>query len=242
MTFEMRYNGILLPIRVKSVGGRGLVNVEATTVTIPNADGSYYVKKRLPDKPMPVECSIFSNGLTDIRKQVDAINNILIVGETVPVTFSDELDITYYAYLNGEADWEEKIYKADGTIPLMRKPYKYGKEVTFQTTAPDRFIINNTGVDNTNFVITVTFSGTASDYKVTDARTGNFIRVIYGFVATDVLEIDFAKRKILINGKIQMTTLDFASNWFKLAKGTNQLNLVGTSPSTSKLTIKPRFA
>ncbi len=237
----MTYKGIPLPIRVLKVRGRGLVNIETKTVTMPSRDGSYYVRKRLPDKPLEVDYIIETDGLEDIRDKMDQLNAILVEGEVVPVIFSDEPDTTYYAYLNGDIDDDEHYFITSGTIPFMRNPYKYKPEKTITDDA-GTITVNNDGVKNKNLIITATFSASATDYKITKNLTGEFVRVIFGFSAGDVLELDFTKRKVLINGNVQMPTLDISSTWFSLDKGSNTLIIDDALTSVSDLTYKPRFA
>lgn len=236
----MTYNGIPLPIRVLKVRGRGLVNKETTTVTIPSRDSSYYVRKRLPDKPLEVDYIIETDGLEDIRNKMDQLNAILLEGEVVPVTFSDEPDITYYAYLNGETDDDEHYFITRGTIPFMRNPYKYKPEKTI-TDDTGTITVNNDGARNKNLIITATFSASETDYKITKNSTGEFVRVIFDFSAGDILELDFKKRKVTINGNIRMTSLDFSSNWFDLNNGANTLVIDNPSSSASTLKYNPRF-
>ncbi|MCK0471390.1 distal tail protein Dit [Halalkalibacter sp. APA_J-10(15)] len=130
MKLKMTYNGITLPIEVLHVEGRGVVEFDTTTLTVPSRDSSYYVKRRLPDKPMPVEYVIENDGLTDIRTKIDELNAVLIVGNVVPITFSDEPDKTYYVYLNGSPEGDEHYFISHGVLPFMRKPYKYGSKET----------------------------------------------------------------------------------------------------------------
>ncbi|XQY90638.1 distal tail protein Dit [Metabacillus sp. HB246100] len=241
MSFEMTFNGQTLPIKVKSVGGRGIVEIEAITGSIPGTDGSYYIRKRMPDKPMPVEFSIFPSSLEDAREKVDFLNSILTVGKVVPVIYSDEPDMTYYAYLSGQPDWDEGFYKINGTLPLIRKPYKYGNEMIIDSI-DGNINVNNNGLINKNFNVQVVFNDSVNEYKIIKQSTGEFVRVIYNFVATDILEIDFTKRKILINGIVQMPTLDIASSWFFLDRGNNTIVIDDPLTSESDLTYRPRFA
>ncbi|MBM7585853.1 putative phage tail component-like protein [Bacillus pakistanensis] len=436
MSFTMKVNGVELPIRVSDVGGRGIIEQEATTQTVPNVDGDHYVKRRLPLRKMPVYFSILASGLEDMRQKVDELNVLLDLEEQAEIVYSDEPDKTYYGFLNGEPDWEEIIVKGKGTLPFMRQPYKKGSSVTVDTSvqlstvenyegkisgstaenksifylsgvagalkyqftfepsqpwydeiefldgtfadyirsasgeeagamfafdmvgsvekklgfsigetmtdkinwlernvsefafdfwgrgsnqdgykvwvhiwdsvsnswtwgtsstssslsnvhhnfaplnALDRnidsngyifyrartnatdgvtpaqldidtakftislglntFTVDNNGAKNPSFIVTSTFSGAASDFFVRNKETGDSVRVIYNFVSGDVLEVDFGKRKVIINGKVNMTTLDLLSSWFKLKRGSNELFISRQNVSNAEITYNTK--
>ncbi|RBP89401.1 putative phage tail component-like protein [Cytobacillus firmus] len=125
MSFTMTYNGIKLPIEVLKVRGRGLASVEDSVVSVAGRDGDYYVRRRLIDKPLEIDYVFNTDNLEEIRTKFDELNSIIMGGEVVPVTFSDEPGKTYYAYLDTSKQEDEYFFITNGTIPLIRQPYKY---------------------------------------------------------------------------------------------------------------------
>lgn len=228
MSIEMRVDGVPLPIKVRFVEGRGPVAVETTTVDVPGRHGSYYVKKRYPARPMGVDF------IMDV-KDVDELNAVLTAGEEVSVTFSDEPGRTYRAYLSGEPDWDEIRTLGLGTLPFVRQPFMDGEEKTVTGTQ-----VVYGGTRETSPTIEVTFTASASEYKITHAD-GRYVKVIYGFVAGDRLIIDMDKRKVTINDNLRMTSYDWRSKPFVLKPGTNELTVTPGGVTTTKIHYKERW-
>ncbi|WP_077704938.1 phage distal tail protein [Virgibacillus dokdonensis] len=55
------------------------------------------------------------------------------------------------------------------------------------------------------------------------------LRIHYNFKKNDVVKIDFDKRKVFINGRLQMETVDLRyADFFKLEPGYNEIKTVPT--------------
>lgn len=53
------------------------------------------------------------------------------------------------------------------------------------------------------------------------------LRLHYDFEKGDVVKVDFEKRKVFINGKLQMTTIDLLkADFFRLDQGVNEIRTI----------------
>ncbi|QKH61664.1 phage tail component [Niallia circulans] len=236
MSFNITFNGHILPIKVRQVGGRGPIHQEVIGQSKPNSPGSYFLKRRLIERQIPVDFVLPSRGLSQTRKIIDALNSVLYVKEPSPITFSDEPDKTYFALMNGNPDWDEIVFRGRGTLPfLCPDPLKYGQEKTVTSTT-----IINEGTASCTPIFNVEFTESASEFRIQN-EDGKFVRVIWAFVAGDKLVVDFKKRKITINYTVRMTSLDFSSNWFDLRPGENKLTVTPDGVAATTITYTPRW-
>jgi predicted phage tail component-like protein len=79
------------------------------------------------------------------------------------------------------------------------------------------------------------------DITITQQETGKFVKIIWDFAAGDVLEIDLKKRKVSINGVLQMTAYDWRSTPYMLLPGANTLTVVPAEVATTQITFRPRW-
>src|SRR5690606_30325632 len=73
-------------------------------------------------------------------------------------------------------------------------------------------------------VIHVSFTGTASGFKITHVGKRQSVIIRYDFTSGDELIVDAERSKIIINGAVQMTALDLSSDFFSLTPGRNELD------------------
>ncbi|WP_342489175.1 distal tail protein Dit [Cytobacillus sp. FSL W7-1323] len=240
MSFYMSFNGHVLPIRIYRVGGRGPIEQEVIGQEKVNGPGAYFIKRRLKPRRLPVDFTIISSGLSDMRSKIDMLNSMLYVKEPVPIVFSDEPDKTYYGILNGEHDWDEIVYRGRDTLPFVcLDPFKYGTERSYTI---DHGTILNGGSVETCPTFEVVFTDSASEYVITHQETGGFIRVIWNFVAGDRLIIDTSKRKVIINNNLRMPAYDWMSRPFNLVPSSNSFAIAQSDFSTTKIKFTPKWS
>ncbi|MDQ0414239.1 distal tail protein Dit [Mesobacillus stamsii] len=236
----MIFNGVDTKdlIDITKITGRGPATQEIIRKSVPGMDGSLYVKKNRPERPINVEFDLVGLSLEDMRQKVDDLNVILNTDGPVPIVFNDEPNKTYYGSLNGQPSWDEFLFIGSGAINIIcLDPYKYGFE---ENITLGNYPILNGGTAETNPIITATFTATASEYKI-DHSNGKFVRVIYNFVVGDVLTIDLTKRKVTINNNLQMTAYDWHSVPFSLISGENTLTVTPENIATTEIKFAPRW-
>lgn len=236
----VKFNGIdlsdLIVVDSDKITGRGPLYQEITLQGKSAGDGSYFVKKKRPPRPLGVPFTLIGNSLNDKRQQVDELNKRLNVAGPSPMIFGDESDKTYFAILSGLPDWNEVAEIGQGTLSLIcPDPDKIGQSKTVSLSRP----LTIEGTAKTWPTIQIDFTAAASSFKVTN-QDGKYVNVIYNFAIGDQLILDFSKRKITINGIVHMTALDWAnSEWFALVPGDNTLTV--TPDVATQITYTPRW-
>ncbi|WP_430508396.1 phage distal tail protein [Rossellomorea marisflavi] len=138
----------------------------------------------------------------------------------------------------GEYDIQN-VTGTDGEFEIeltMLDPFIYGgmKEITLTGQAI------NLGPVEYRPTITAKFTVAASSFKVAHQESGKFVEVKYGFVAGDLLVIDFNTRKIIINNNVRMTAFTLKSRFFDFVPFTNRLTVAPASVATVKLLYEPK--
>lgn len=157
-----------------------------------------------------------------IEELKQELSDWLVHDEPKPLTFKDMGGRYYLAYYQG-ADLSEYDKRAKGTLIFyLPVAYRFGETKQLPvTTTFSTFTI--TGQDKTPWVSRTTFAAPASSY-VLETNKGGRIELKYSFIAGDVLEIDYEKRKITLNGKNIQTALQIVpTRWFMLEPGAVQM-------------------
>jgi predicted phage tail component-like protein len=211
--------------------------VERLYQEVPNRPGLHMKKKRKTNpRLLDIPVVIQAEDIEDLQKLKEDFASWLIHDEAKPLVFDDEPDRTYYAVVDGTFDLNEFVNLGQGVIPFVcPDPYKYGSEKTVNGTT-----VTNNGTVETNPVITANFSTSSSEYKI-EHPNGKYVRVIYNFVAGDVLEIDLTKRKVTINGNLQMAAYDWRSQPFALMPGANSLTVTPSSGVSTSIKCRERW-
>ncbi|TCP32189.1 putative phage tail component-like protein [Scopulibacillus darangshiensis] len=226
------------------------------TQGVPNRDGAYFIKSKYGMRPIPLEIGFVANNLSDYLSRFRALAEWLRpdLGEGELVD-DNEPDKKYYAVLSEQSIKRlDNIAKAgQGQLTLIcPKPYAYGEKIT-QTLDQNNSLVTLFASQSSPYAMnlspvdaqpkfTVTFSGAATEYKITHQESGKYIRVIYNFSASDILEIDVSKRKISVNGAVNRTIFDWSgSRWFNLQPGNNNFTIDQVSVAETKITYSPRW-
>jgi predicted phage tail component-like protein len=131
---------------VNDITGRGPLSQEVTRTTLQGRAGSYFHKRRTPERTITVAFTMLGKNFTDLRAKVERLNEILYEPEKpAPMIFSDESDKTYYGIIdNASPGWGEIIYHGQGALTfLCPDPHKYGPEQT--VTLQSGVSISNNG-------------------------------------------------------------------------------------------------
>ncbi|WP_433959250.1 distal tail protein Dit [Cytobacillus horneckiae] len=238
MSFLMEFNGNVLPIKILDVHGRGPLVQEVTRNVVSGQDGSYFIKRRLPDRSLSVSFMIpNAKSLNELRKKTDDLSRLLYVDHPSKIVFSDESNRYYRGILDGEPDWDELMSYGIGTLPFIREPFKYGDRVNLHAKAE----IQNEGTNDASPVFKVVFKAAVDEFIVSHQETGGSVRVIWNFVAGDKLIIDLEKRKIIINGNVRMDAYDWRNQPFKLKAGANNVQINHESEVDVEVEFTPRW-
>ncbi|MCK1982236.1 MULTISPECIES: distal tail protein Dit [Peribacillus] len=210
--------------------------IERQYQDVPGRAGVYMRNKRVV-KQRNINVPVLIHDLdTDYNELKEELAEWLIHDEPKPLVFDDEPNRIYYAVVDGAFNPEDIVTFGKGTIPFVcPNPYKYGYE---ESIILGNYPIRNEGTVEASPIFSVKFSAAASEFTFTNDK-GKFVRIIFNFVANDLLVVDMDKRKITINNNVRMTTLDLNSTWFSLQPGNNVITV--SSGATTTIIFSPRW-
>jgi predicted phage tail component-like protein len=216
--------------------------IKRSILAVPGVPGGFLQSTDIDVRTIEVPVFIKGENLTHLQRLKEDLAAWLVTDRPAPLVFDDDPDRTYYAVVDDTVGFDEIIKFGSGTIKFIcPDPYVYGKEQTTNatvTTSGQSVNVSNTGSAKTYPVITATFFASAQEFKV--SKENQFVRVIWNFVAGDVLIVDFSKRKVLINGNLAMTSIDLMSDFFALEKGDNVLQFTPSGYSV-EITFQERW-
>ncbi|MFC7364543.1 MULTISPECIES: distal tail protein Dit [Bhargavaea] len=203
--------------RTLSVSGRGVSSRRLLMSEQSLRHGSRERGYSLDVREIVVRFQIKDRTSEGLRERFNRLNGLLI-GSKKELRFTDE-EAYFIGTLSGGETPEETSNDIIGTLnficsdPVKRKAQK----VLPVTTTFSPFTI--TGQDKTPWISRTTFPAPASSY-VLETNKGGRIELKYSFIAGDVLEIDYEKRKITLNGKNIQTAMQIVpTRWFMLVPG-----------------------
>lgn len=112
---------------------------------------------------------------------------------------------------------DERKYTANAEIKFICEfPYRFGNEKTINvTTANTSHTI--LGQIKPHWKIQVNFPSNVESYEF--EANGDIIKLTYPFKASDILEIDFINRSIMLNGEDKAVALNLETVWPKIEPG-----------------------
>lgn len=164
------------------------------------------------------------DGFSHYQKLKEEIAMWLKHEDPKPLQFNDDNDRLYFAKVENIEEGNTYNYSADAIITFLAHS-KYSNERTiFIDAAKTETIV---GHKSTQWKTKTTFSDNQTGYELqfhspgkSNLRDIGKIKLNYEFVAGDVLEIDYAKRLVKLNGvDITNTVSILASNFMELPIG-----------------------
>lgn len=145
----------------------------------------------------------------------------LVHDEPKKLVFKDKPDRYYLAFYKN-MELNEYYKMAIGTITFyLPEGYRFGSTNTLKIkTEFNTYVIK--GQIKTPWKSKTVFKDSASRY-VLEIDNGGKIILNYNFTSGDVLEIDYEKRDVFLNGKDLATAIDIKTEWFELPVGEVQL-------------------
>ncbi len=208
-------------------------------VQVPGRQGSILFPRELADRRIEIDCAFVGSSLADIRTKARDIAAWLNVTDRANLSFDDEPGKSYKGKLSSSVDFDHICNMGQFSLSFNCEPLAYG-ELATTNFANDSATVNNAGTCPTPAIIEATFTGAATEFKVTLGT--KYVRVVNEFIATDTLKIDTGTGAILINGIRAMDKLDWQnSTFFELAKGNNTLNITPTGKCTATVKHVPRW-
>ena len=170
---------------------------------------------------IPVDILVDGENRDDFQQNAEDLAAWLVTDETEILEFSTHPGRRYLAAINGGVD-------PRGTVSFSQTRVEFvvidilgeDRQIPVPTSFATAVI---TGQEKTPWNSRTKFSASASSYTL-ETNKGGRIELKYSFVAGDVLEIDYEKRKITLNGKNIQTALQIVpTRWFMLEPGAVQM-------------------
>jgi phage-related protein len=100
--------------------------------------------------------------------------------------------------------------------------------------------VNNAGTYPAVPIFDAIFTATATEWKA--ILGSSYVRVVNSFAIGSTLEVDCNTGKVLVNGAVAMSLLDWQdSSFFALAVGSNTLTITPTGKCTATVKWTPRY-
>lgn len=208
-------------------------------VQVPGRNGSILFPRELADRRIELDCAFVGSSLADIRAKARDIAAWLNVTDRANLSFDDETGKTYRGKLASAVDFDHIGRMGQFSLTFICEPLAYGGQVTADF-AGDSVTVTNAGTFSALPIIEATFTGAATELKVTLGT--EYIRVVHDFVLNDTLKIDTGTGAVLINGTRAMDKLDWQnSRFFDLPVGESTLNITPTGKCTATVKFSPRW-
>lgn len=216
----MKFNGIQKPY----IGVlRGRIRPFFAPLSRYSKFDSRLVKTDRGHRIIDVPVFIKYENLEEYRSLTEDIAEWLVHDDPKKLEFADEPDRLYFAMVDNTIS--ENIVLKNGTNVFIRFVcgYKYSQERTISATGTNEI----KGHKSTPWRTKTTFASdqVGYDFKFnapgkTALRDINKIKLNYSFKNNDVLEIDYSKRRVLVNGKdVTNTLVIIQSNFMELPIG-----------------------
>lgn len=124
---------------------------------------------------------------------------------------------------------EQSVQTLSGGLTFpMTFPFTLGTFLVGQSVE----MVNNGHVKSP---VRITFSGAATNPKILNETTGEYIKILKTLISTDVITVDtaFDQRTVKLNGVNAMQYLDLASTFWGLEPGVNDVSFTDDVASTS---------
>ncbi|WP_371069143.1 distal tail protein Dit [Sediminibacillus sp. JSM 1682029] len=214
---SMTFNGIRKPY-IYLPEGREKAPFSPLNRNVVKYPGGYRLKDTEADLlsiTQPIEY-IVRNDEEDLELK-DDIASWLVTEDLAPLTFDDEPGRTYYAEVRQIRNFSKEIDLVRSGLIEFVSYYASGAEHDL-IISTEYSTKNIEGQKKVPWTSKTTFDVDASQY-VLETNKGGRVVLNFDFIATDLLEFDYHKRKVTLNGENLAEAIDLQTNWFKLEPG-----------------------
>lgn len=161
-------------LTVLTTNGRELNTVKLSTQNVDEFDGVLFLGSQEEKRDITITCELIAKTNQEFRKLFEKLNLILRQGE-LKLTFNDDLNYYYLSYYTGYSNIPEGTNKVKFDIKFMcPTPFKYAKTVNKEGLT----ITGDYQYQNVPETITFNVTDTMQEVKLTNNRTGHFIKVV----------------------------------------------------------------
>lgn len=197
---------------INNVYGRSLKGVELTTIGAPFFEGDYLESIRTTGRFITVDMTLKSTSFADLRKDIDALNHILVTDKDVTIEFGDEPGLVYYGRYAGMSSEYERSKIAQISFNIFcSDPYKYAKNETELELTGGLNTIKNDGTAPAKPIIRLTAKEN-STYALIENQYDEYM--LLGIPADDDQETIETRKSVLYENGSTLDTWRTATNEF----------------------------
>lgn len=199
--------------------------VKKDFVTVMSGKERPFFAENENERNISVPLFIEHKGFTDLERKKEEVAHWLKHEELKKLEFSDDPDRLYLAKVI-EIDMTNTHRFGTDVLVKFECSYKYSQERRVSCTN-EISVENIIGHKPTQWKTKTTFTANQTGYEIkfnapgkTALRDVNIIKLNFNFKKGDVLQIDYSKREVLLNGKdITNTLVIIQSNFMELPIG-----------------------
>ncbi|UOE96079.1 phage tail domain-containing protein [Alkalihalobacillus sp. LMS39] len=200
-------------------------NFERETRENKASDGERLKRSKKKSRNVYVSFLIEADNLEEFEAKKHEIFNVFSTDN--PFTIIRDITPTKKIEVIQEGEYDiENLTESDGEVTVVLKmldPYIHGDSTSLQlSNSFHPYTI--TGNAKTTWKSRTVFNSQTSNYRI-ENNVGGKVILNYPFISGDVLEIDYKKRKVSLNGNSLAVAILLQSDWqkFILKPGTVQL-------------------
>lgn len=199
-----------------------LPSIKLSTQSVAGMHGAMYLGKTY--EPMSIDVQMLMRPDADRAEALQALAELLAVDEPKELYIGDRC---YMAVPSGETALESQWKPGGGTVTFYcPDPIAYGDHRSKRFTTSGTVSI---GGDYPTKPIIQAVPASGSLWRITDSRTGKFIRVNYAFNGTNTLLIDCEAQACTIDGSLADRYVTLESDYFELSPGDAMLSATNGS-------------
>lgn len=192
-------------------------------------DGTRFTGSTMDERNIVIDFSILNN----VKETRGILYDNIRTGEEVTVTVDNSKKITGYIE-TFELDNFQQLTTGQISI-ICPDPYFYNVNPKKEVFNGSKTITLNAPTDDCDYFIEVKFNGTCQNFIF-----NNTYKINNNFSANDVLKIDYANRKILINGVNKYSSKNWTV-WPSLKKGSNSWSVTVSNVNEGYIEIKEKY-
>jgi predicted phage tail component-like protein len=215
-------------IKIKSVNFQTLPVLSPVTTKIAGRNGLVYSGTELGEKIINVAFIVIPPANKTLMECGEELANWLGTGGIGTLRVNDYPNKQFKAYISNPVNIGDGTFIGSGQFDfIVPSGLAEGTIVKTVEATADTFTIDYTGTAPVFPVVTVNFTGTVSEFRLTNTGLSEQIIVNGSFTSGDTLVIDNDKKKIELNGNIFLSGMTVNSDWVVLNNGENNFTKSG---------------
>lgn len=240
MSNYFTFNGKQCPdfLKVQTVGISALPSLEVELTTLPNRFGVLETGTRFGERVISFEVMLVDKTKTIFQMASELA--VFLKGDNWKLSKLALAEVAgkhMMAKVRNNVDISDLLVAGSGTIEFVvpNPVYVSDIETTLNQTAKT-YTITNTGTQTVFPKFTLTLTQAVTFISINNSAIGKTFRVDSAFKIGDVVEFDFNKKTIKVNGVLNLGIFNIESDWLELASGSNPISVNASATTVIKFT------